>query len=234
MALCSKGSLQDANQRGWLRPTSALRSQEPVPPNMAAVLATALDIAHGLAYMHSKGILHRDLTAGNVLLVDEPSDPRGFTAKVGDFGMSRFQEAIAVNTTTYGTVTHMPPELLMEGKLTKAADVWAFGILLWSMYTGDIPWKSLTRAQVMLEIAVSKRMLQLPASAPSDYRELMMSCLSLDLEARPTCPDLVTRLQAMLTHHQPPPTAEPEPLVAATAQTELMPLSVSDPQHRTA
>lgn len=61
-----------------------------------------------------------------------------------------------------------------------------------------------------------------------------MSCLSLDLEARPTCPDLVTRLQAMLTHHQPPPTAEPEPLVAATAQTELMPLSVSDPQHRTA
>lgn len=73
--------LQDANQRGWLRPTSALRSQEPVPPNMAAVLATALDIAHGLAYMHSKGILHRDLTAGNVLLVDEPSDPRGFTAK---------------------------------------------------------------------------------------------------------------------------------------------------------
>lgn len=47
--------------------------------------------------------------------------------QVGDFGMSRFQEAIAVNTTTYGTVTHMPPELLMEGKLTKAADVWAFG-----------------------------------------------------------------------------------------------------------
>lgn len=50
------------------------------------------------------------------------------------------------------------------------------GILLWSMYTGDIPWKSLTRAQVMLEIAVSKRMLQLPASAPSDYRVLQPFC----------------------------------------------------------
>ena len=42
--------------------------------------------------------------------------------------MSRVQESAAVNTMTFGTVTHMPPELLMDGKLTKAADVWAFGM----------------------------------------------------------------------------------------------------------
>lgn len=48
---------------------------------------------------------------------------------------------------TFGTVTHMPPELLMEGKLTKAADVFAFGVLLWSMCMGRLPWQGFQRTQ---------------------------------------------------------------------------------------
>ena len=74
--------VQDANTRGWLRPSSALREQEEARPDMQAVVATALDIAQGMAHMHSRGVLHRDLTAGNVLLAAHPTDPRGFTAKV--------------------------------------------------------------------------------------------------------------------------------------------------------
>lgn len=57
--------------------------------------------------------------------------------QVADFGLSRQAESQTVDTDTYGTVTHMPPELLMEGKLTKSADVYAFGVLLWEMYTGE-------------------------------------------------------------------------------------------------
>lgn len=45
----------------------------------------------------------------------------------------------------------MPPELLMEGKLTKAADVFAFGVLLWSMFTAWRPWQGLSRTQVCLD-----------------------------------------------------------------------------------
>lgn len=58
--------------------------------------------------------------------------------QVADFGLSRQAECDSVDTDTYGTVTHMPPELLMEGKLTKSADVYAFGVLLWEMYSGEI------------------------------------------------------------------------------------------------
>ena len=57
--------------------------------------------------------------------------------QVADFGLSRQAASTTVDTDTYGTVTHMPPELLMEGKLTKSADVYAFGVLLWEMYTGE-------------------------------------------------------------------------------------------------
>lgn len=58
--------------------------------------------------------------------------------QVADFGLSRQASSTTVDTDTYGTVTHMPPELLMEGKLTKSADVYAFGVLLWEMYTGMV------------------------------------------------------------------------------------------------
>ena len=58
--------------------------------------------------------------------------------QVADFGLSRQASSSTVDTDTYGTVTHMPPERLMEGKLTKSADVYAFGVLLWEMYTGSV------------------------------------------------------------------------------------------------
>ena len=57
----------------------------------------------------------------------------GCLLQIADFGMSRIMEKSAdpTDTVTMGTVTHMPPELLMEGKLSPAADVYAFGALAW-------------------------------------------------------------------------------------------------------
>ena len=50
--------------------------------------------------------------------------------QVSDFGLSRvFTGSTGIATETYGTVTHMPPELLSEGRLTRGADVYAFGVL---------------------------------------------------------------------------------------------------------
>ena len=74
--------------------------------------------------------------------------------QVADFGLSRQASSSTVDTDTYGTVTHMPPELLMEGKLSKAADVYAFGVLLWEMYTG------------MIFITLSRWMILLPPPNP--------------------------------------------------------------------
>jgi mitogen-activated protein kinase kinase kinase 11 len=96
-----------------------------------AVLRRARDVAAGLAHLHSQNICHGDLKCENVLLRSDASDPERVTAKVADFGLSR---ALAVgqshlSTRRYGTVTHMPPELLSSGKLTVAADVYSFGIM---------------------------------------------------------------------------------------------------------
>ena len=79
--------------------------------------ATAHEIAAALAYLHSQDLLHGDLTGGNILLASSDADERGFTAKVADFGLSRTLGSEPVDTGTYGTVTHMPPELLTTGML---------------------------------------------------------------------------------------------------------------------
>ena len=102
-----------------------------VPLLQGAVLRRARDVAAGLSHLHSQNICHGDLKCENVLLRSDSSDPEGVSAKVADFGLSR---ALAIgqshlSTRRYGTVTHMPPELLSAGKLTVAADVYSFGIM---------------------------------------------------------------------------------------------------------
>ena len=71
--------MQDANDRGWLFQKTASGSVE--GPNLQAITTCALQIAGGMAYLHEQGCMHRDLTAGNVLLASDSSCPWGFACK---------------------------------------------------------------------------------------------------------------------------------------------------------
>lgn len=83
--------------------------------DVVAILATAKEVAAGMAYLHADHILHGDLTAGNILLTASVKDARQFVTKIADFGLSREVMDTSISTGTYGTVTHMPPELLSSG-----------------------------------------------------------------------------------------------------------------------
>lgn len=106
-------------------------------PDMVTLLLTARNILSGLAYLHSRNIIHGDLKAQNILLATSLTDSRGYIAKLADFGMARqMQNAQThIDTLQYGTVSHDAPEKLSGSKLAPAADVYAFGITLWEMYT---------------------------------------------------------------------------------------------------
>ena len=67
-----------------------------------------------------------DVTGGNVLLQRSRQGAAGFKAKIADFGMARdFSVQDRIQTRMYGTVTHMPPELIQSGIASKAVDVYA-------------------------------------------------------------------------------------------------------------
>ncbi|KAK9827953.1 hypothetical protein WJX81_000153 [Elliptochloris bilobata] len=202
---------REAIDKGWFR---TQRSQLEGAVSMAAVLATAAEVAAGMAFLHARAVVHGDLTGGNVLLAAcSAKGPNGFCAKVCDFGLARSMDvATRVDARTYrappsrlwhgcmrlaGTVTHMPPELLESGVLSRACDVWSFGILLWEMVAGCRAWASMTHAQVIHAVIVERTALVWPSAAPAAYVALGQRCLAREPRDRPTFEQIGAELAQM-------------------------------------
>lgn len=111
---------------------------------MSGALDLALQIGRGLDYAHGKGVVHRDLKPENVLLADRGSG--GYLAKICDFGLADilYSDRSFVNLTgsriSMGTVNYMAPEQRQDaGRVDQRADVYSFGVLLYEMFTGQLP-----------------------------------------------------------------------------------------------
>ena len=193
---CNRGPLLTAIERGaFLTQPSAQYGQ----PNLIAVLHTLQEIAAAMHYLHSHGILHGDLTGGNVLLTSSDKDARGFTAKVVDFGLSRVcGDDGYLHTKTMGCAEYMPPELITGGMLTKAGDVYAFGIITWELYVGRRAWEGLQPGQVLKKVA-KHEMLEFPPQTPHRLKVLGERCMAADQGKRPTFAEVLNEVNAILS-----------------------------------
>jgi formylglycine-generating enzyme required for sulfatase activity/dienelactone hydrolase len=124
----------------------------PLTANEAARIAG--QIAAGLAAAHRAGIVHRDLKPANVMLT------RDRQVKIVDFGLAKvFSETQATSTRmtgagmTVGTVAYMAPEQVMGGDVDARADVWAFGVTLYEMLTGRLPFEGDSAPAILLAVA---------------------------------------------------------------------------------
>ncbi|GLI70098.1 hypothetical protein VaNZ11_014877 [Volvox africanus] len=200
---CGCGTLQDAIDTGRLRTEpSRLRGK----PHMLHILLTAQEIASAMACVHSRGYMHGDLSAVNILLTDDPggseagSAGRGWIAKVADFGLAkhlpdRNQPHVS---SSYGVITHCAPEVLKSHMQTQNADCYSFGVLLWQMFTGSRPWANMNRFQIFgtMTSATSPGLRFLPTQLPPPrYNDLTMRCLSYDHASRPTFAEICEELR---------------------------------------
>jgi WD40 repeat protein len=151
-------------------------SAGPLPPREAAELTGK--VAETIEYAHSRGVIHRDLKPGNILL-DRKGNPR-----VTDFGLAKKVEGDSGLTGSgqiMGTPSYMPPEQVggKRGLVGPVADVYSLGATLYALLTGRPPFHAATAMDTVLQVIsdepVSPR--RLNASIPLDLETICLKCL---------------------------------------------------------
>ena len=124
-----------------------IRNKLPYEKITDAVTA-AIQIGEALEEAHSRGIVHRDIKADNIMLTS-----RG-QIKVTDFGLARTSGAADPSpvTSTAGTAAYMAPEVVQGGKADARSDIFSFGVLMYEMLTGQRPFRGDHNAAVMYSI----------------------------------------------------------------------------------
>src|SRR6266550_3095311 len=161
-------------------------------------------VARGIAYAHGKGILHRDLQPGNILL-DENGEPM-----VSDFGLAKWLNETSDLTRTLetlGTPGYIAPEQAecQAASLTCAADIYSLGAILFYLLTGRPPFVGANVLTVIHQAAVTPapRLRSLAPSADRDLETIVARCLESDPNARyQSAGALADDLEHWL-HHEP-------------------------------
>ncbi|NWF68556.1 MAG: serine/threonine protein kinase [Chloroflexi bacterium] len=112
------------------------------------VLSIALELSDALARAHHLKIVHRDLKPGNVLIASDG------TPRLTDFGIAylAYRSRLTMAQTVMGTLAYLSPEALDGRPMDERADIWSFGVILYEMLTGKLPFDESTPSLLMVSI----------------------------------------------------------------------------------
>ncbi|MFT7643699.1 MAG: hypothetical protein ACI9G1_005465, partial [Pirellulaceae bacterium] len=132
-------------------------------------------IASGVKYLHDHGIVHRDLKPGNIF-IDHT------TVKIGDYGLSKFISCSrrSGQTESVGTFHYMAPEI-GNGVYGKEIDIYALGIILYEMLTGNVPFEGESSQEIIMKHLTADPDLE---CIPAGYRETIRRSLLKDPDKR--------------------------------------------------
>ncbi|XVF62251.1 hypothetical protein PTKIN_Ptkin08bG0202400 [Pterospermum kingtungense] len=156
---------------------------------LPSLLKVAIDVSKGMNYLHQNNIIHRDLKTAN-LLMDENQ-----VVKVADFGVARVQSQSGVMTAETGTYRWMAPEVIEHKPYDHKADVFSFGIALWELLTGELPYALLTPLQAAVGVVQKNLRPTIPKNTHPRLGELLERCWQQDPNQRPNFSEIIDILQ---------------------------------------
>ncbi|XP_077996541.1 mitogen-activated protein kinase kinase kinase 9-like [Glandiceps talaboti] len=167
-----------------------------IPPDI--LVDWALQIARGMNYLHNEApvpLIHRDLKSSNVLLSEklDNTDLSNKTLKITDFGLAR-EIYKTTRMSAAGTYAWMAPEVIKASTFSKGSDVWSYGVLLWELLTGELPYKGIDGLAVAYGVAVNKLTLPIPSTCPLPFSRIMEDCWNADAHERPSFREILDQL----------------------------------------
>ncbi|HQY22136.1 MAG TPA: protein kinase [Gammaproteobacteria bacterium] len=149
----------------------------------------AIDMVSGLAFLHSKSILHRDIKSLNILLDDQK-------AKLTDFGLSKVKNETKSLTKNHqkskelvGTLPWIAPELFEREQYTYKSDIYSLGITFWELASRKIPYAEDTPEAIPVFVGRGKRE-AIPSDCPEKLAHLIQQCWAGNPESRPSASDI--------------------------------------------
>ena len=153
-----------------------LKSKESLPLDLIEIWTKQM--TNAIKYLHDKDVAHMDIKSPNFLITRE------MVLKLSDFGLSEIIVKTK-STTDKGTTRWMAPEIYTDLKASKASDMYSFGIVVWELWTCEIPFDGQTPTQIMWNVFNGERP-PIPDKVPLAMRELIELCWARDPHTRPS------------------------------------------------
>ena len=157
------------------------------------------DIAFRLQIIHESNLIHCDLHGGNIIL--SKAENRDLLTKpfICDLGLSRSVHLLTSDVpTVQGVLPYIAPEVLHTHRFTQASDIYAFGIIMYLIATGEPPYREYSFDKCLAMRVCEGLRPVMPDSAPEAYRKLAEKCCNADPNERPTAPKLFDEIWKLL------------------------------------
>uniref|UniRef100_A0A8D0EAZ9 Mitogen-activated protein kinase kinase kinase n=1 Tax=Salvator merianae TaxID=96440 RepID=A0A8D0EAZ9_SALMN len=175
MEYCAHGQLYEV-----------LRAGRKITPRLLVDWSTG--IASGMNYLHLHKIIHRDLKSPNVLVTHND------TVKISDFGTSKELSDKSTKMSFAGTVAWMAPEVIRNEPVSEKVDIWSFGVVLWELLTGEIPYKDVDSSAIIWGVGSNSLHLPVPSTCPDGFKILMKQTWQSKPRNRPSFRQILMHL----------------------------------------